>query len=166
MTASSAPLSSSLAAINAPHMHTAQEYCPTCDQPVTGDRAAEIKERLHQREEAHEGVVTARLTALFAQEKGLAVEATKLEGAAALKQEREQNAAQTTAAQEQAQSDIQRARQEAESASSERIAGMQRAHEAEKSASDARFTALGAESRRRHHPYGHPQRDGVRQDHL
>lgn len=145
MAASSAPLSASIAPINAPHMHAAQEYCPTCDQPVADDRATEIKERLRQREEAHENVVTARLTALFAQEKGLAVEAAKLEGAAALKLEREQKAAQITAAQEQAQSDIQRARHEAESASSERIAGMQRAYEAEKSASDARFTALRAE---------------------
>lgn len=145
MAASSTHLSSSSAPGNAPHMHAAQEYCPTCDQAVSGDRAAEIQERLREQEEAHEGAVTERLTALFTQEKGLAVEAAMLEGAAALKREREQNAAQITAAQELARSDIERARQEVESASSERIAGMQRAHEAEKSASDARFTALQAQ---------------------
>ena len=145
MAASSTSLSASIAPINVPHLHTTQEYCPTCDQPVADDRAVEIKERVRQQEEAHEGVVTARLTALFAQEKGVAVEAAKLDGAAALKREREQSAAQITAAQEQALSDIQQARQEAENASSERIAGMQRAHEAEKSTSDARFTALQAQ---------------------
>jgi hypothetical protein len=145
MAASSTHLSGSITPISAPHMHAAQEYCPTCDQAVSGDRVAEIKDRLREREEAHEGAVTARLTALFAQEKDLAIEAATLEGAAALKREREQNAVQITAAQELARSDIERARQEAETASSERIAGMQHAHEAEKSASDARFTALQAQ---------------------
>jgi len=76
--------------MSTPHLHEAQEYCPTCDQPVAGDRAAEVKERLRQREAAQENAVTERLSALFAREKGLAVEAAKLEGAAALEREREQ----------------------------------------------------------------------------
>jgi hypothetical protein len=143
VTASSSPaLSSSLAPITAPHLQSAEECCPTCDQPIPLDRAEEISARIRSRQQAHETAVTTRLKRDFALEKANAVEAAKQESTAALHRERDQSAAKIAVAQEQARTDVQRAQQAAESAAAERIAEIQRAGEQEKSAADARLSAL------------------------
>lgn len=139
---SSLALNASITPGTATRLQSADECCPTCDQPIPRDRAEEFVARISSRQQAHETTVAARLRREFARETASAVEAAKQEGAAALEREREQGAARVAAAQEQARNDAQRALQEAESATAERVAGMQRAQEQEKSAADARFSAL------------------------
>jgi hypothetical protein len=139
---SSHALNASVLPSTASHLQPAEDCCPTCDQPIPRDRAEEISARIHSRQLAHESVVTARLRHEFARDTAIAVEAAKQEGAAALKREREQSAAQVAAAHEQARTDAERVLQEAESAAVERIANLQRAHDEEKSADNARFSAL------------------------
>lgn len=139
---SSHALNASVSPSTASHLQPAEDCCPTCDQPIPRDRAEEIGARIHSRQLAHESVVTARLRHEFARDTAIAVEAAKQEGAAALALEREQSAAQVAAAHEQARIDAERVLQEAESAAVERIANLQRAHDEEKSADNARFSAL------------------------
>ena len=143
MTASSSPaLSVSIAPITAPRVQTAAECCPTCDQPIPRDRAEEINARIRSQQQAHETAVTTRLGRDFALQKANVIEAAKQEGAAALDRERSQTAAKMAAAQEQARTEVQRARQEADSVAAERIATVERAREQDKSAADAQFSAL------------------------
>lgn len=141
-TSSSPALSASVAQIVPPHVQTVPECCPTCDQPIPRDRAEEINARIRSQQQAHETAVTMRLRRDFTLEKANAIEAAKQEGAAALDLERSQTAAKVAATQEQARTDVQRARQEAESVAAERIATVERAREQEKSAADVRFSAL------------------------
>jgi hypothetical protein len=139
---SSLALNASITPGTATRLQSGDECCPTCDQPIPRDRAEEIIARISSRQQAHETTVTARLRREFARETASAVEAAKQEGVAALEREREQGAARVAAAQEQARNDAQRALQESESATAERVAGMQRAQEQEKSSADARISAL------------------------
>jgi hypothetical protein len=139
---SSYALNASVSPSTASHLQPAEDCCPTCDQPIPRDRAEEISALIHSRQLTHESVVTARLRHEFARDTAIAVEAAKHEGAAALEREREQSAAQVAAAHEQARTDSERVLQEAESAAVERIANLQRAHDEEKSADNARFSAL------------------------
>lgn len=118
-----------------PHIHTAVETCPTCDQPIPRDRFDEIKQRIEARQSARETQITTRLGEEFGRQKVEAVEQARQEAAAtaaaqvASAREEERQAAETATNQKLA---------EAERINKDALAAMQtRIERAETAKSDA-----------------------------
>lgn len=84
-------MSLSRAAINASpapdlwsHINTADENCPTCDQPIPHARFEEIKETIHGRQAEQATHIAARLQEQFSREKAEALEEASRKAAATL----------------------------------------------------------------------------------
>jgi uncharacterized Zn finger protein (UPF0148 family) len=71
------------------HLHTAGEFCPTCEQPIPDDRFDEIKERIETRQQEQSAAITSRLKEQFARDKTIILEQAQQETRTAIEQERQ-----------------------------------------------------------------------------
>lgn len=97
------------------HLHTAGEFCPTCEQPIPEDRYDEIKERIETRQQERSAAITSRLKEQFARDKAAILEQAQQEARTAIEQERQIAAEKITLARDEG-------RQVAEAAAQEQIA--------------------------------------------
>jgi hypothetical protein len=104
------------------HLHTAGEFCPTCEQPIPDDRFDEIKERIETRQQEQSAAITSRLKEQFARDKTIILEQAQQETRTAIEQERQLAAEKIVLARDEG-------RQVAEAAAQEQIAAAKRAGE-------------------------------------
>lgn len=79
MPASHAPLLKSSSGQAAPHLHFADEVCPTCEQPIPHDHFEEIKNKIGLRQREQSAEITARLQEQYARDKAQALEQARQE---------------------------------------------------------------------------------------
>ncbi|WP_081726078.1 DUF2130 domain-containing protein [Mesorhizobium sp. L103C105A0] len=92
MPASHAPLLKTGPGQAAPHLHFADEVCPTCDQPIPHDHYEEIKEKIELRQREQLAEIAGRLQELqeqHAREKAQALEQARQEAEARIAAARE-----------------------------------------------------------------------------
>lgn len=90
MSASHAPLLKTGTGQAVPHLHLADEVCPTCDQPIPHDHYEEIKEKIDLRQREHSAEITARLQEQHARDKSQALELVRQESEARIAAAREE----------------------------------------------------------------------------
>lgn len=94
------------------HLHTEQEFCPVCEQPVTNERMRELRGRLTLRDQTQSAEISARLQSVFAREKAQALEEVRRNAEAVLAQERAQTVAQIAAARDEGRVNAEREAQQ------------------------------------------------------
>ncbi|WLA81951.1 DUF2130 domain-containing protein [Bradyrhizobium elkanii] len=91
------------------HLHVAGLQCPVCDQPISNDKADQVRERMEARERAASDAVSARLREQFVSERAqfeasarVTLERVRTEGAATLEAFKVEAAVRERAAREEA----------------------------------------------------------------
>jgi len=91
------------------HLHVAGLQCPVCDQPISNDKADQVRKRMEARERAASDAVSARLREQFVSERAqfeasarVALERVRTEGAATLEAFKTEAAVRERAAREEA----------------------------------------------------------------
>lgn len=139
-----------------PHLHLAGLQCPVCDQPISNDKADQVRERMEARERAASDAVSARLKEQFVVERAqfeanalVALERARTEGAATLEAFKAEAAVSVRAAREEAATraretaqqqidDLTKANADLQASANKRIEEMKQGHELALSVATAR----------------------------